>query len=103
MTFRKFPQVGENLIWFIHDIILGTRLAENCHEPCLIGTGALISIPKPTYVLLFHAGEMLVQLCIKEFPIAFPQSNAHTETANAFYTSIKTVFQNCLLYTSRCV
>ena len=40
------------------------------------------------------AGEMLVQLCIKEFPIAFPQSNAHTETANAFYTSIKTVFQN---------
>ena len=94
MTFRKLPQVGENLIWFIPDITLGTRLAENCHEQCLIRNRTLIGIPKPTHVLLFHAGEMLVQLCIKEFPIAFPQSNAHTETANAFYTSIKTVFQN---------
>lgn len=72
MTFRKFPQVGENLIWFIHDIILGTKLAENCHEPCLIGTGALISIPKPTHVLLFHAGGNACPTVHKRIPDRLP-------------------------------
>ena len=93
LAILEFHQPGHGLLRVIYNAPSLAFFPENLSKSAGIGAGALIPFSESADIPLLHAGEVLIQLCVKILPVSVPQCDAHAEVDDGLHSRAEAVVQ----------
>ena len=91
---RKGVQVAEYLFRGMQNGMFPAKGGKLFRKFLFPGTGKFISVSVSAGVPLFHAGEKLVKLAVKVFPVSVPQGKPHAKADNTLYPGLGAVVKD---------